>query len=146
MELIRSAGLGWPAWPLQLVGSALLIGVMLIRTRDWNDRHVRLQFLGFVMVFCVVFNHRAERQSAVIAVCGMVVWYLASRQTAWRTVLFVVVYSLVVLSGSSLMPDAIKGILVPQLRFSIPLTILWLVMLSELILPRFGRQQLAEAG
>ncbi len=146
MELVRNAGIVWPAWPLQLIGCAVVVTVLFLRMRDWNDRNLRLQFLGFVMVFCVVFNHRAERQAAVIALCGMIIWYLASPRSPWRTTLFAIVYFLVALTGSSLMPDAIKHSLAPQLRFSIPLTILWLVMLGELALVRDGRRPIAEAG
>lgn len=148
MEIFRGAGITWPAWPLQLIGSALVIAVLILRVRDWNDRKLRLQFLGFVMVFCVVFNHRAERQSAVIALCGMVVWYIASPslRSAWRTALFAIVYFLVVLTGSELIPNAIKQILAPPTRFSIPLTILWLVMLGELTFARNERPPTAKAG
>jgi hypothetical protein len=113
--------------------------------REWNDRNLRLRFLGFVMVFCVVFNHRAERQSAVIAVSGMVIWFLASPRSTWRTSLFAIVYFLVVVSGTEIVPHAIKQILVPPVRLSIPLTTLWLVMLCELAWPRNDRP-LAEAG
>jgi hypothetical protein len=148
MELFRDAGITWPAWPVQLIAAAIVLAVLILRMRDWNDRNLRLQFLGFVMVFCVVFNHRAERQSAVIALSGMVIWYLASPrpQAAWRTALFAIVYFLVAVSGTDLMPDAIKHILAPQTRFSIPLTILWLVMLSELALGRNDRPPTAKAG
>jgi len=146
MELFRGAGITWPPWTVQLVACAVVLGVLITRVRDWNDSKLRLQFLGFVMVFCVVFNHRAERQSAVIALCGMVIWYLASPRSAWRTALFAIVYFLVALTGSSLMPDAIKQITASQIRFSIPLTILWLVMLGELALVRDGGPSIAEAG
>jgi hypothetical protein len=114
--------------------------------RDWDDRRVRLQFLGFVMVFCVLFNHRAERQSAVIAVSGMVIWYLASPSAAWRTSLVVIVYALVSLTGTDFIPGAIKRILVHQVRFPIPLTVLWLTMLGELGLARGPRREITEAG
>jgi hypothetical protein len=148
MELFRDAGITWPAWPVQLIAGAILLAVLILRMRDWNDRNLRLQFLGFVMVFCVVFNHRAERQSAVIALSGMVISYLAypRPRAAWRTALFAIVYFLVVVSGSEIVPDAIKHVLAPPTRFSIPLTILWLVMLGELALVRNDRPPLAEAG
>ena len=148
MELFRDAGITWPAWPVQLIACAIVLAVLILRMRDWNDRKLRLQFLGFVMVFCVVFNHRAERQSAVIALSGMVIWYLASPppRAAWRTALFAIVYFLVAVSGTEIVPDAIKHILAPQTRFSIPLTILWLVMLGELALVRNDRRPIAEAG
>jgi hypothetical protein len=146
MGLFRDAGLGWPAWPIQLAGCAILLSVLLARLRDWDDRIVRLQFLAFVMVFCVIFNHRAERQSAVIAISGLVIWYLASPRAAWRTSLFVIVFALVSLIGSGLIPGAIKRILVHQVRFPIPLTILWLAMLGDLARPREERRATAEAG
>jgi len=118
VEIFRGVGITWPAWPVQLVASAIVLGVLILRMRDWNDRQLRLQFLGFVMVFCVVFNHRAERQSAVIAVCGMVIWYLAapSPRSVWRTVFFAIVYFLVTLAGTELVPDAIKHILINRQR------------------------------
>jgi len=103
---------------------------------------MRLKFLGFVMVFCVVFNHRAERQSAVIAISGMVIWYLASPPAAWRTGLFAIVYTLVSISGADLVPDVIKGVLAPPIRFAIPLTALWLVMLGELAFSRTPRRSI----
>jgi len=148
MELFRDAGITWPAWPVQLIASAIILAVLILRLRDWNDRNVRLRFLGFVMVFCVVFNHRAERQSAVIALSGMVIWYIASPRprAAWRTALFAIVYFLVAISGADLMPHAIKQILASEIRFSIPVTILWLVMGGELALARNDRRPLTEAG
>ena len=148
MEILRGAGVNWPVWTFQLFGSAIILAVLILRMRDWKDRTLRLQFLGFVMVFCVVFNHRAERQSAVIALCGMVIWYLASPspRAVWRTALFTIVYFLVAVSGTELVPGSIKHILTPQARFSIPLTFLWLVMLGELTLTRNNRPAITEAG
>jgi len=146
MALLRDSGITWPAWPVQLAACAIVLALLILRMRDWNDRSLRLQFLGFVMVFCVAFNHRAERQSAVIAVTGMVIWYLASPASAWRTALFAIVYFLVSVTGSEIVPAAIKQILGPDMRLPLPLTILWLVMLGELIFARGDRLASAEAG
>ena len=146
MGLLRDAGITWPAWPIQLIGCGIVLAVLIARRGDWNHRSLRLQFLGFVMVFCFLFNHRAERQSAVIAVCGMVVWYLASPRDVWRTSLFVIVYGLVVISGTELVPDAFKSVLVSQIRLPIPLTVLWLVMLGELAFARSAGRPPIETG
>jgi Glycosyltransferase family 87 len=146
MGLLRDAGIIWPVWALQLAGFAIVLGVLLLRQRDWSDRNLRMKFLGFVLLFCVVFNHRAERQSAVIAVVGMVIWYLASPRQAWRTALFVLVYLLVSVIGSDLVPAAIKDPLSAAIRFTVPLTVFWLAMLGDLINGWRNRLQLAEAG
>jgi hypothetical protein len=145
MGLVRSAGLQWPFLPIQLLAVAIVVAVLVARMRDWGDRSVRLRFLAFVMVFCVVFNHRAERQAAVIAITGMVIWYLASPRETWRTWLFAIVYFLVTLTGADIVPHAIKRMLASQVRFAIPLTILWLVVLGDLALAR-GSRRSVESG
>jgi len=70
----------------------------------------------------------------------MVIWYLASPRQLWRTTLFAVVYLFVVMAGSAVVPDAIKNVLSAPVRFSIPLTVLWLVMLGDLTIGRTNRQ------
>lgn len=145
MSLLRDAGINWPAWPVQIAAGIILLEVLILRARDWGDSEFRLRFLAFVLVFCVVFNHRAERQSAVIAMCGAIIWYLTAPRTASRTALFASIYFLVVLTGSDIVPNAIKALLVPAVRFPIPLTVLWLVMLGELAIGRRDRSAFPEA-
>jgi hypothetical protein len=146
MVLIRDAGLAWPAWPIQLAATALLLSALLYRLRDWPERSVRLQFLALTLVFCVVFNHRAERQSSVIAICGMVIWVLSRPATNWRVTVFAIIYALVALAGTSPVPHAVKHVLSPEIRFTIPLTIGWLAILGELVFTRNARRQVGEAG
>ncbi len=146
MGLVRDVGLDWPPWPLQLIGAAIVLAALLAMVSHWNDRSLRLQFLGVVMVFCVLFNHRSERQSAVIAISGAVIWFLASEGAAWRTALFSLVYALVVISGTDFIPDVIKALLPPQARFTIPLTILWLAMLGQLAVRRPPRRPVIETS
>ena len=144
MALIRNLGLDWPAWPAQLVATVVLLAVLVVHLGDWSNRDVRLQFLGLTLLFCVVFNHRAERQAAVIAVCGMVIWYLSSPRAVWKMILFAIAYAMVTLSGSELVPAAIKGVLSPEVRFTIPLTIVWLVAVGEFAFTRNDRHLPAE--
>jgi hypothetical protein len=75
-----------------------------------------------------------------------VIWYLASPRAAWRTALLVIVYTLVSLTGTGFIPGAIKRILVHQVRFPIPLTILWLTILGDLALARNARRPSTENG
>src|SRR5438874_2674403 len=49
IALVRDAGINGPAWPLQLAGCAIVLATLWLRKRDWNDRNLRLQFLGFVL-------------------------------------------------------------------------------------------------
>jgi hypothetical protein len=146
MAVLHHWGVTWPAWPIQLLGCVLVLGILLVNKVRWTDRQFQLQFLGFVLVFCVLFNHRSERQSAVIAVSGVIIWYLAVERAAWRTALLALVFALVVLVGSDAMPDVIKRALSPDVRFPIPLTVLWLAMLFDLSRRVKSRSETLEAG
>ena len=146
MVLIRDVGLTWPAWPIQLLACALLLAVLAYRIRDWNDRGVRLQFLALVLVFCVVFNHRSERQSSVIAISGMVIWLLSRPRAKWRVAWFAIIYGLVSVTGTEIVPDAIKRFLTPEIRFTAPLTAGWLAILGELLFARGDRGSVGEIG
>lgn len=137
MGVLQQAGLQWPAWTVQLAGCCIVVGVLLARHDRWSDQAFQLQYLAFVLVFCVVFNHRSERQSSVIAISGLVIWILSVPRAQWRTALFVVVYSLVTLIGADLTPHIIKQALSSEARFAIPLTLAWLAMLYDLV--RTGR-------
>jgi hypothetical protein len=136
MGVLHQAGLQWPAWVIQIAACVIVIGTLVARRDRWSDRNFQLQYLAFVLVFCVLFNHRSERQSSVIAVSGLVIWILAAPRASWRTTLFVVAYSLVTLIGADLTPHIIKRALSPAARFAIPLTVAWLVMLRDLVTTR----------
>jgi hypothetical protein len=136
MGVLQQAGLQWPAWTVQLAGCCIVIGVVLARHDRWSDRAFQLQYLAFVLVFCVLFNHRSERQSSVIAISGLVIWILAAPRDRWRTALFVLVYSLVTLTGADATPHVIKQALSSAARFAIPLTLAWLAMLYDLVRTR----------
>ncbi|MDQ6770597.1 MAG: DUF2029 domain-containing protein [Gemmatimonadota bacterium] len=136
MGVLHQAGLQWPAWMIQIVACGIVIGVLVARRDRWSDRNFQLQYLALVLVFCVLFNHRSERQSSVIAVSGLVIWIIAAPRASWRTTLFVVAYSLVTLIGADLTPHFIKRALSPAARFAIPLGVAWLAILRDLVRPR----------
>jgi hypothetical protein len=91
MRLLHSVfGYTGPNWPVQLVGTVLLLAALLRRSR-WSDRGFRRELLCASLVYAVIFNHKAEQPSFVIALVGVVVWYAAglsrSRRTLWQTLI-----------------------------------------------------------
>ncbi len=104
----------WPNWPVQLLGTLLLLAPLALRRDRWREPRFRLLFLASLLVYVVIFNHRAERSSFVIAVAGIVIWYVTGRATLWRT-------GLLVLSS--------VGLLAP------PCIVAWIVIQVDLLRP-----------
>lgn len=125
-------GLDWPAWTVQIAGTIVLLLPLSLRPSLWvNAPELRLRFLASLLVYCVIFNHKAEPQSYVIALTGIAIWYSTSPRSAWHTALMAV--ALILTFGLSPVPDFIKAPLTPLIRRPLPCSIVWLVMQVELI-------------
>lgn len=76
----------WPNLPWQVAGSVILLGTFFWRRDLWPEHQFRIQMLASLLAYVVLFNHQAERPTYVIAVTGVVIWYLGSRRDRFRTV------------------------------------------------------------
>jgi hypothetical protein len=83
------SGYGGPSWIVELAGIAALLLPLALRRDRWGDPAFRLVFLCSLLVFMVIFNHKAESPSYVIAMAGIAVWYATARRSAVHHVLIV---------------------------------------------------------
>lgn len=132
--LILLAGASIPQWTLQLAGTALLLlPVAVSREAFARDRLLRLQLLSSILLYAVLFNHKAEAQSYVIAVAGVAVWWASSPRSAWRAVVAVLVVACTNLPSSDVVPVAVKAAMTPLWRGPIPCSALWLYVQVEML-------------
>lgn len=133
--LHRFAGYDGPNWPIQLIGMLLLLMPVLVRRSRWTHPEFRRNFLASVLVYSVVFNHKAEQPSFIIALTGVAIWYAGSPRSGMWDILAgatfaatVPVFMTVVAPG--LIADTVDG---PLLVTATCCTAVWLVMLAELL-------------
>lgn len=79
--------LEWPNWVMQLLGTIFFLVPLVLRRDHWADREFRLRYLSSLLVYVVLFNHQAERQSFIIAATGAVIWFVTSPPTLERATL-----------------------------------------------------------
>ncbi len=134
MQLLRlSLGVSWPNWPMQAIGTALLI-LPLARWRAWDAEDFRLRFLSSLLVFMVIFNHQSESPSFVIAVTGIAIWYVTTPRTRWHTSLMVLTLIVVSLSSTDITPRSWQQNFFVHYRLkTLPCTLAWLTMQWELL-------------
>jgi len=136
MQAVRVwCGVSWPNWPIQLVGTALLVLPVLLGRRLWSDAAYRIGLLASVLMYVVLFNHRAEAPSYVIAMTGVGIWYVTSDRSPTRTALVLIAVGVVSLASSELVPHAIRRDVVERYAFkTAPVLAIWLVLQVELLL------------
>ena len=128
-------GYSGPNWPIQALGTALLLLPVALRRKRWSDPNFRRAFLASLLVYAVIFNHKAEQPSFVIAAVGVSIWYATTARSVLREIVAgavfistVPVFITVVVPG--LVADQIDG---PLLSAAAACTLAWLTMQSELL-------------
>jgi len=136
-------GVSWPNWPVQLVGTVLLL-LPLARWRNWSDASFRLRFLCALLVYMVIFNHQSESPSFVIAVTGIAIWFVVTPRSWWHTTILVLTILIVSISSTDITPKSWQRDFFVHYRLkTIPCTIAWIAMIWELL--AFRRSESGEA-
>ena len=134
-------GVRWPNWPIQLFGVLLQL-TPLLRRHCWGDRDFRLRYLCSLLVFVAIFNHQVESPSFVIAVTGIAVWFASSARMPLDVALMALTFLIVSVASTELLPHWLRDLFAQYRMKTIPCTLVWLVMLAELLgLRGFSRRQ-----
>lgn len=133
MELLEmSFHAGWSNAPIQLAGAAILLAP-LRRYWMYGSERFRLLFLASVLMFCVIFNHKAESPTFVIATAGVVIWFLTVERSAISWAAFVLFLIGTTLSSSDVMPEALQeGFFEPYKIKTVPVLVVWALTQVEL--------------
>lgn len=128
-------GADWPNWPVQLVGLLVLLAP-LVRISNWGLSQFRLLFLASVLMFCVLFNHKAESPSFVVALAGIAIWFVVTERSTLTWGVLAIVMVGTVLSSSDAMPESLQeGFFEPYRAKTLPVLLVW--TLTQFALWRF---------
>lgn len=130
----------WPNWPIQLLGAVLLVAPMIARPLRHGEWKFRRLYLCSVLLFCLIFNHKAESPAFVIGVSGMAIWFAAlDQRTRWEWALFIGIVLFTILASSDAMPRVLQRELFDPYRLKVvPLIVMW-VEIQRRLWRRVGR-------
>ena len=141
----QSAGLSVMAWlqswfriaprnSMVGVGGVVLFCLPLLNVRRYRDFTFRLLFLCNILIWVVIFNHRAESSSYIIAMAGVALWYFAQERTRLNTVLTWSAFVFTSLSPTDLFPRAVSvTFFVPYAIKAVPCILIWGKVTYELV-------------
>ncbi|MBS1486934.1 MAG: DUF2029 domain-containing protein [Bacteroidetes bacterium] len=94
--------------------AALLVGLIcfvipLLRIKVFNLLRYRLMVLSSILVWVIVFNHKAESPTFIIAMTGIGLWYVSSSlDEKWKMILAIFALVFTSLSTTDIFPDYIQ--------------------------------------
>ena len=115
------------------VGAAIFM-LPFIWFRNFVDVHFRAMILASVLIWIVIFNHKAESPTFIIAVSGVAIWFLTSDKRIYEKILLILCFILTCLSASDIFPTSIREEIVkPYNLKALPCIVIWLVIIVKLI-------------
>lgn len=112
----------------------LLFLLPLARYKQYNNMAYRLMILANILIWVIIFNHKAESPTFIIAVTGVAIWYCTAESTLWRIVLMWVTFVFTIMSATDIFPPVVKQhFLIPYTIKVVPCIMVWAVLLFELM-------------
>lgn len=140
----RSSGLsvmGWfqtwfswyPEKNLVVLAGAFLLVFPLLRWKAYADDNFRLLLLLSVLVWLVIFNHMAESPTYIIAMSGVVIWWVWFGRTYTDHLLFFLAMLFTSLSPTDVFPPSWREEWVkPYVLKAVPCILIWVRMQVQL--------------
>ena len=117
---------------LVTLAGVVLFLLQLTRVKLYQQQAYRELMLASMLIWVIIFNHKAESPTYVIAVAGVAIWYFSRAATIWRTLLLWTVLVFTCLSATDLFPPVVKNsFLIPYTIKAVPCIMVWCVIWVE---------------
>lgn len=129
----------WFGWEPSKTGISVVgLGLLLLsvwRHVPYNTLHVRALAWASVLLWVIIFNHKAESPTFVVAMCGVGLWYFWDTTTPplYKNILLWVTFALVSLSPTDLFPPYVRKMIIrPYVLKAVPCIAVWLLVTWQL--------------
>ena len=128
----------------------ILFFIPLTRYKMYSNQTFRLMILAFMLLWVIIFNHKAESSTFIIAVAGVGIWYFANEKANWRLALMILVLLFTSMSTTDIFPPYVKKhFIYPYTIKAVPCILVWCVVFVELMLmpkPKLIKESIATAS
>ncbi len=117
-----------------LIPGAVLLMLPLLRIKQYTSYGFRLLFTASILLWVIIFNHKAESPTYCIAFAGILLWYFTGNKSKAETILTILAFIFVALSPTDLFPRYIREHFVNpySLKALFPV-IIWFIITVQLL-------------
>ena len=119
---------------VSLVVGTLLFCVPFIHYKYFNEVRFKLLYLASILLWIVIFNHKAESPTFVIAVTGVAIWFFTQEFNKLNFSFLILALLFTVLAATDLFPKFIRDdYFIPYVVKAVPCIFIWGKITWELI-------------
>lgn len=109
-----------------LVPGVVILVLPFIHRKNYDDPHFRILTFASILIWVVIFNHKAESPTFAIAMCGAALWWVSQKRTRLNIALAIFVYVVTGLSATDICPPAFRNAYLWPLGIkAVPCIVLW---------------------
>jgi hypothetical protein len=117
----------------------VLTGVIIFlipfyKIKNYSSFSFKFLTLTSVLIWVVIFNHRAESATFIIAMSGVALWYYTREKSLFNTILFITAFVLTTLSPTDIFPRYLRShYVVPYALKGVPCIFIWFKIIYDMI-------------
>lgn len=125
-------GINPSRWLVTIVG-IFLFCLGYIRRDLFQDFLYRYLFLSSILIWVILFNHKSESPTYIIAMAGCGIWFFIQKPTTVNTILIILAFIFVSLTLTDLFPHAMRSLLYKYYVKTLPVIIIWCVIIYQML-------------
>lgn len=103
-----------------------------LNIKAWKEPAFKLLMLSSALLWVVIFNHKAESPTFIIAVAGVAIWYYAQPKSTINLILLLLVFVFTCLSPTDLFPANLRSsIIIPYQLKVLPCILVWIKIVYD---------------
>ena len=143
--------LGWlNAWfnlqpdKLLVMGTGVVLFLIaMANIKQYKDYAYRLLTLSSILLWVVIFNHKAESPTFIIAMAGVAIWYVISSNSKIELALFISALIFTALFTTDILPKSLRNTYIkPYVLKAVPCIFIWIRIFYQMLIFKAGRYQL----
>jgi hypothetical protein len=118
------------------VGLIINLLPLLIKKQLYN-KNFQLLYMASLLIWVVIFNHKAESPTFIIATAGVAIWYALSAKTIVDKCLLFLVFAFTILSPTDIFPKSLNtNFVIPFVLKGVACIFVWFKIMYDLFMFR----------
>ncbi len=117
-----------------VIVGAILFLLPMIKISNYKYYTFRILTLASILIWVVIFNHKAESPTFILAMTGVAIWFIIGEKTPLNNVLFWSAFILTSLSPTDLFPSIVREeIVIPFVLKGVPCILIWGKLIYDML-------------
>ena len=118
-----------------LLGGIIIFMIPFVKIKNYKDYTFRVMILASILIWVVIFNHKAESPTFILAMSGVVLWFFAQKRKMGDKILLALAIVFTSLSVTDIFPQFIRfDFFKPFVIKVVPCIIIWGKLIYDLLI------------